>query len=75
MSRPSEYATLHHSRRDAGDARSGLLWGADFRIAPLRRSALEHSLLRGEGSGTEVGYPTFVFVRTVMEQFKRTANE
>lgn len=75
MSRPSEYATLHQSRRDVEDTRSGLLWGADLRnLALLWRSALEHGLVGEKGSDTAVELPT-VFIRTFMYQFKRTANE
>lgn len=39
MSEPAEYATLHHSQRDAArDARSSrLLWGADLKSASFWR--------------------------------------
>lgn len=67
MSGPPEYATLHHSRRAAGDAESSLLWGAFLGNAPLRRSVLEHGLLRGERSA--VRFP-ITLTRTIIEQFE-----
>jgi len=74
MSRPPEHATLHHSRGFARLAGSDLLWAADVGNTLVRRSALEHGLLRGEGTGPAAERST-ALVRAAIERLKRTVME